>query len=87
MAETIAGSTDTIRSHLQTLPSALVPGDLVNIEVPVAFVWSSAGEVPEESVDRVMERIPQIEVFESNVWKAHLESPSIVFEAIEAVVG
>lgn len=85
IAETIAGSTDTFHSHLQTLPSALVPGDLVNIEVPVAYIWSSAGDVPRTSVDRVAERIPHMEVFEAAVWKAHLESPSLVFEAIEAI--
>lgn len=87
VAETLAGSTDTINSHLKTLPSALVPGDLVNIEIPVAYVWSSAGDVPQESVDRVLERIPHMEILEAAVWKAHLERPSVVFEAIQAVGG
>lgn len=85
VAESISGSTDTLRSHLRTLPSSLVPGDLANIEVPVAYVWSSAGEVPRESVDRVSERLPDMEIFEVGVWKAHLESPGSVFEAIQSV--
>jgi pimeloyl-ACP methyl ester carboxylesterase len=86
-AVAIAGSTDTIRSHRQTLPSSLVPADLGSIEVPVAYVHSTRGDVPDESVDRIVEKLPDLLITEVDVWQAHLESPGLVAEAIEAASG
>lgn len=85
VAQAISGTTDTLYAHLRTLPSALVPSELGEIEVPVAFVWSKSGVVPRESVDRVLERLPDMIVTEVDVWKAHLEAPQNVLNAIEAV--
>jgi len=85
IATTINGSTDTMRSFLRTQPSALVPSDLSKITAPVVFVWSKDGGVDAESVDRVKAELPGMTVTEVDVWKAYLESPSAVSEAVDMV--
>jgi hypothetical protein len=85
IATTIKGSTDTMRSFLRTQPSALVPSDLSKITAPVGFVWSKDGDVEAESVDRVKVELPDMTVTEVDVWKAYLESPSAVSEAVDMV--
>ena len=85
IATTIRGSTDSIRSFLRTLPSSLVPSDLSRITVPVAFVWSRDGDVPFDSVERVRQQLPDMTVSEVDVWKAHLESPGAVVDAVDMV--
>ncbi|MBW2470659.1 MAG: alpha/beta hydrolase [Deltaproteobacteria bacterium] len=84
-AVTIAGSTDSVYSFRRTLPASLVPTELAKIQVPVVFVWSKAGGVPRESVDRVLERLPDMTVAEVEAWKAHLEAPEAVRAAIDQV--
>lgn len=86
-AVTIAGSTDTIRSHRRTLPSALVPADLAAIEVPVAYVRSTRSGIEDESIDRIVEKLPDLMITEVDVWQSHLESPGSVVAAIETVGG
>lgn len=85
LAASIAGSTDTIYSHLRTLPSSLVPADLDEIVAPVAYVLSRKAGIPDESIQRVEEKLPDLILIEADVWQAHLESPAVVVEAIEAV--
>ncbi len=82
---TIKGSTETMRAFLRTQPSALVPSDLSEITVPVAFVWSRDGDVPSESVERVKDELPDMTVTELDVWKAYLESPAVVADAVDTV--
>lgn len=85
LATTIRGSTDSIRSFLRTLPSSLVPSDLAEITAPVAYVWSRDGDVPFDSVERVKDALPDMTVTEVSVWKAYLESPSSVTDAVDEV--
>lgn len=85
LAVTITGSTDTIRAHRRTLPSSLVPADLESIEVPVAYVRSSRSDISDESIERIVERLPALMITEVDAWQAHLESPEAVVASIEAV--
>jgi len=86
LAASISNSTDSMQAFLRTPPASLVPSDLDVIEVPVVYVWSSEGGVPEDSVERVQAAIPAaIEVLKVDVYQAHLESPSVVAGAVAAV--
>ena len=86
LAVSIVGTTDSLRSLLRTPPSSLVPSDLAKIGAPVVYVWSTRGDVPEESVDRVMQELPEMTLTTIDVWQAHLESPSVIVDAI-GIVG
>ena len=84
---TIAGSTDTLYSFRRTLPSSLVPADLDKITVPVTFVHSSKDGVPEESIERIKEELPEMVVVEVDAWQVHVEKPAVVVDAVEALGG
>jgi pimeloyl-ACP methyl ester carboxylesterase len=84
---TIADSTDSIHAFRMTPTASLVPSDLDRITVPTIYVWSTMGSVGEESVDRIAAEIPDVEVREAETWMAHVETPAVVAEAIEAVAG
>ncbi len=85
LAETLVDTSDSIRSFRRTPPASLVPSKLNEITAPTRFVWSQEGTVPRESVDRVLEALPTMEVEVVPVWKAHLEEPLVVADAIRAV--
>lgn len=86
LAASISNSTDSMQAFLRTQPASLVPSDLDVIDVPVVYVWSSEGGVPEDSVERVQAAIPAaIEVLQVDVYQAHLESPSVVAGAVATV--
>lgn len=85
LAESIVDTSDSIRSFRRTPPASLVPSKLGDIVAPTRYVWSQEGSVPRESVDRVLEVLPEMEVESVPVWKAHLEEPSVVAEAIRSV--
>lgn len=82
MATTIIGTNDSLRAFWLTPPSSLVPSLLDEIEAPTTLIWSRDGQVPESSVDRVKEAMADLEVIEVEAWKAHLEEPRIVADAI-----
>lgn len=85
LAESIVDTSDSIRSFRRTPPASLVPSKLGDIVAPTRYVWSQEGSVPRESVDRVLEALPEMEVESVPVWKAHLDEPSVVAEAIRSV--
>lgn len=87
LASSIVGTTDSLAAFLETPESSLVPAELDAIRAPTAYVWSVAGTVPVESVDMIRQGIAGISVVQADVWKAHLESPDSVVEAIEQVAG
>jgi pimeloyl-ACP methyl ester carboxylesterase len=86
LAETIVGTTDSIRAFRRTPAASLVPSKLSEITVPLHFLWSQQGEVPRESVDRVLAALPEARVdVLADAWKAHLEFPLDVAAAIAAM--
>lgn len=83
LAETISGTSASIRAFHGTPAASQVPSQLSDITVPVHYIWSQQGEVPRESVDSVQEALPEAE-FEvlADAWKAHLDQPGDVAGAI-----
>lgn len=83
VAETIVGTSESIRAFHRTPAASQVPSKLSEITAPVLYIWSQAGAVPRESVDRVQAALPQadFEVF-PEVWKAHLDQPAEVASLI-----
>ena len=84
-ATSISGSTDTLYSFRRTLSSSLVPADLDKITVPVTFVHSTKNGIPEESIDSIREKLPDMKVVEVDAWQAHLEQPSVIVDAVETM--
>lgn len=85
LAASVEGTTESLSAHLETPRSSLVPAELDVISVPTAYVWSTRGPVPAESVDTIAEAVPGLLLVEADVWKAHLQSPETIVGAIEAV--
>jgi pimeloyl-ACP methyl ester carboxylesterase len=83
----IEDTTDSLHAFRRTPEAALGPANLSDIPAPMAFVWSTRGEVPEESLDRINEETGGVTVFESSSFQAHLEDHDSVLSAIEAVAG
>ena len=86
-AARVAGTTASLRAFLETPRSSLVPSELDTISVPSAYVWSSDGEVTEEAMRGIIDRVPEVSLIEADAWKAHIEAPGSVIEAIELVGG
>jgi len=84
LATRIVGTNASLRAFWLTPPSSLVPSLLDEIEAPATLIWSTDGEVPESSVDPVVAAMDDIEVIEVDAWKAHLDEPGIVADAILA---
>lgn len=85
-AAKVAGTTESLVAFLATPRSSLVPSELDMISVPSAYVWSSAGDVPRQAVEDVVGQVPEMTLIETAVWKAHLEDPASVIDAIARVV-
>lgn len=84
-AASVAGTTASLIAFLDTPRSSLVPSELDTISVPSAYVWSTGGNVTEEALDEVVGQVPGIILIEADAWKAHLETPDVVVEAIKQV--
>lgn len=82
LAETLENTSESIRAFRRTPAASVVPSKLNEITAPAYFVWSQEGDVPRESVDRVLEALPEMHVEVVPVWKAHLEAPDVVANAI-----
>ena len=79
--ERIMSTTESLRAHRRTPASSLVPSRLDEVTAPAVFIWSTDGTVPAESVERVEDLVPMIDVVELSVWKAHLDDPDAVAAA------
>jgi pimeloyl-ACP methyl ester carboxylesterase len=87
LAETITGTTDSVRAYRRTPAASLVPSKLSEITAPVSYLFSEKGDVPRESVDKVVEALPDttVEVY-ADAWKAHLDLPAEVASAVSALL-
>lgn len=87
-AATLAGTTRSVHAFRRTPPASLVPARLGDITAPVRYLWSRQGQVPQSSVDRLEEALPGLQPdILADAWKAHLDEPDAVAEAILALVG
>jgi len=85
LAETIVNTSESIHSFRRTPAASQVPSKLGEITTPTRYLWSQAGDVPRESVDRVQEAIPGTTVeVAADAWKAHLDTPDVVAATIAA---
>jgi pimeloyl-ACP methyl ester carboxylesterase len=86
LAETIVDTSESIRAFRRTPAASQVPSKLGDITVPTRYLWSQAGGVPRESVDRVQAAMPDA-AFEvvPEAWRAHLDSPEMVAAAISSL--
>lgn len=88
LAASIIDTTASLRSFVRTNPASLVPSDLGVITAPTVFVWSAKGDVPETSVDNVGAAMTvELEVDRVDAFQAHLERPSSVAKAVDAVTA
>lgn len=83
----IVNTTDSMYAFRRTNSAALAPGNLEDITVPVGYVWSTQGDVPQSTVDRLDEEIAGLSITESETFQAHLEDPGTVVSALEALQG
>lgn len=78
-------TTDSLHAFRSTPEAALAPSNLNQITVPMTYVWSTNGQVPEDTIDRLRDEIGGIDVTESATFQAHLEDPAAVADALESV--
>jgi pimeloyl-ACP methyl ester carboxylesterase len=84
----IEETTDSVHGFIRTASASQVPSRLDQVAVPVTFVHSTQGEVPADSVQRLIdEELPALTVVELDVFQAHLEQPGEVAAAIVNVAG
>lgn len=83
----LEGTTDSLWSFRRTPTAALAPANLAEISMPAAYVWSTSGEVPQDSVDSIAGQWTGLQVFESTTFAAHLEDPTTVAAALAAVTA
>jgi pimeloyl-ACP methyl ester carboxylesterase len=81
----IENTTESMYRFRRTREAALAPGNLDEIVVPMAYVWSTEGVVPRETVDRLVDEAPGLTVVESSSFQAHLEDHAAVRSALEAI--
>ncbi|HEX6222259.1 MAG TPA: alpha/beta hydrolase [Acidimicrobiia bacterium] len=81
----LEGTTDSLWSFRRTPTAALAPANLTEISMPAAYVWSTSGDVSQESVDRIAGEWAGLQVFESATFAAHLEDPAAVAAALGSV--
>ena len=55
--------------------------------MPVTFVHSTKDGIPEESIDRIKEKLPDMTVVEVDAWQTHLEQPMFIVEAVQSMTG
>jgi len=81
----VADTTDSMHEFRSTPDAALAPSSLADITVPMAYVWSTEGPVPEDIVERLGRELPNLTVAESSTFQAHLEDPPTVVSALVSV--
>lgn len=80
-------TTDSLWSFRRTPTAALAPANLSEISTPAVYVWSTSGDVPQDSVDRIADEWAGIQVSESATFAAHLEDPATVAAALSSLTG
>lgn len=82
IASEIRSTTDSLQAFRETPPASLVPSRLGDITTPSVYIWSSDGDVTEETADRTATEMPGLRVVESATWKIHLDDPAEVARQI-----
>ena len=80
-------TTDSFHAFRSTRDAAMAPANLDQITVPVAYVWSTTGEVEQDTIDRFGDEMPALRMFESATSQAHLEDVTTIAAALDEVSG
>lgn len=83
----IERTTDSFYAFRRTRDAALAPANLGDITVPAAYVHSIEGRVDQAAVDRILEEMPGVQVFDSDSYQAHQEDVETVAQALAALSG
>ena len=83
----VVSTTDSLHAFMSTPDAALAPSNLDQIQVPMAYVWSTEGPVAEDTVNRLRQEIAGLALTESSTFQAHLEDPGTVAGALQSIVG
>jgi pimeloyl-ACP methyl ester carboxylesterase len=81
----VEDTTDSLHGFRSTPKAALASSNLTDITVPVAYVWSTEGEVRADTVDRLRRELPGVTVSESSTFQAHLEDPQTIASALASI--
>jgi len=81
----IEDTTDSLHAFRSTPVAALASSNLADISVPVAYVWSTEGEVREDTVERMRRELPGVTVTESATFQAHLQDPQAIASALASI--
>jgi pimeloyl-ACP methyl ester carboxylesterase len=81
----VENTTDSFHAFRSTRDAALAPSNLDQVTVPMTYVWSTQGPVPESSVEMLSDETGGIEVIESPTYQAHLEDPATIASALESI--
>jgi pimeloyl-ACP methyl ester carboxylesterase len=81
----VESTTDSLHGFRSTRDAALAPSNLADITVPMAYVWSTEGRVPEDTVERLRRELPNLMVTESSTFQAHLEDSATVASALVSI--
>jgi pimeloyl-ACP methyl ester carboxylesterase len=83
----VENTTDSLHASRRTHSAALAPSNLDHIAVPAAYVWSTDGPVPDDTVERIVEEMPGLVVLEADVFQAHLEDQASIASALAEVAS
>lgn len=81
----IERTTDSLHAFRSTPEAALAPTNFDEISAPAAYVWSTEGQVDENTIDRLRDEIAGIAIAESASFQAHLDDPAAVVAALESL--
>lgn len=81
----IEDTTVSLHEFIRTRGAALAPANLDEITVPMAYVWSTDGDVPQDTVDRISDEASGVTVIESDSYQAHLEDFDSVVSAVDSL--
>ncbi len=81
----IADTTASFEQFRMTPPSAIGGSSLDELSMPVGYVWSNAGPVGKDVVDRFIALNPDLTLIESQTSAAHLLDVAAIASAVEAV--
>lgn len=78
LATSIKGTAVSLHGFRNTPPASDVPSRLGDVTAPTILIWSRKGNVPQDSIDRVIGAMSDVSLEEIDAYQAHLEAPEKV---------
>jgi pimeloyl-ACP methyl ester carboxylesterase len=86
LAGEVVGTTHSLQAFRSTPAASNVPSRLIDIAAPTVVVWSEKGPVPEDSIDRLVDAIPDARFEAFDVYEAVHEEPDQVARVIASLI-